>query len=162
MNAKRTATRLQNEIRQNRPFRSDGQEAAIAILRTADVLRQRFAAVVEAEGITTQQYNVLRILRGAHPEPLPTLELGERLIERMPGITRLLDRLEAKGLVTRERSAGDRRQVHCRITAAGMRLLARLDAPMDQADDDVVAGLSARELATLTRLLEKVRLSGQA
>jgi MarR family transcriptional regulator, organic hydroperoxide resistance regulator len=148
---------LQREIGQTRPFRSSAQEATVSILRTADVVRRRLVEVVEPHGVTLQQYNVLRILRGAHPTPLPTLEIGERLIERMPGITRLLDRLEEKGLVRRERCSDDRRLVHCWITPAGLELLAAIDNAMDRADDDAVAELNAYEMATLTALLERVR-----
>jgi DNA-binding MarR family transcriptional regulator len=148
---------LQREIGQKRPFRTAAQEATISILRTADVVRRRLVEVVEPHGVTLQQYNVLRILRGKHPDPLPTLEIGERLIERMPGITRLLDRLEEKALVRRERCSGDRRLVHCWIMPAGLELLATMDGAMDRADDDAVAELDRGELATLTSLLERVR-----
>ncbi len=113
---------LRSEIKQNKPFRSPGEEAAVALMRTSDVLHRRLADVVEPHGITHQQYNVLRILRGSAPEPLPTLEIASRMIEQAPGITRLLDRLEAKSLVRRERCKEDRRQVHCWITAAGPRV----------------------------------------
>lgn len=150
---------LQRKIKQRHPFRSAAQEAAIALLHTADVVRSRLSDVVDAHGVTLQQYNVLRILRGAHPDPLPTLEIGERMIERQPGITRLLDRLEAKGLVRRERCATDRRLVHAWITPEGLDLLARLDGPVDAADDSAVGGLSEEEIRTLTRLLERVRIS---
>ncbi len=94
-------SRLQAEIRQTRPFASASEEASLALLRTSDRLARRIAAMVEPREITAQQYNVLRILRGSHPGRLPTLEIAERMIEQAPGITRLLDRLEAKGLVVR-------------------------------------------------------------
>lgn len=148
---------LRREIGQTRPFRSPAQEATISILRTADVVRRRLVEVVEPHGVTLQQYNVLRILRGAHPDPLPTLEIGERLIERMPGITRLLDRLEEKALVRRERCSDDRRLVHCWITPAGLELLAAMDDAMDRADDDAVAELDTAEMETLAALLDRVR-----
>jgi DNA-binding MarR family transcriptional regulator len=151
------ASMLQREIRQTRPFRSRAQEATVAILRTADVVRRRLAEAVEPHGVTLQQYNVLRILRGAHPDPLPTLEIGERLIERMPGITRLLDRLEEKGLVRRERYSEDRRLVHCWITKAGLDLLSEMDGEVDEADDDAVRPLAPRELKLLIELLARVR-----
>src|SRR5215208_2200660 len=102
---------LQQEIRQSRPFRSRQQEAVLALLRTSDVVRRFLARIVEPHGITLQQYNVLRILRGAGEEGIPTLAIGERMIEQAPGITRLLDRLESKGLVRRSRCPEDRRQV---------------------------------------------------
>ncbi len=109
------------------------------------------------EDVTPQQYNVLRILRGAGDAGLPTLEIAERMIEQAPGVTRLLDRLEAKSLVRRERCARDRRQVLCYITADGTKLLARLDGPIDEADEAAMAGLTESETKTLIRLLDKVR-----
>lgn len=129
----------------------------MAIMRTADVLRRHIAGVIEPYGVTMQQYNVLRILRGAYPDSLPTLEIGERLIERMPGITRLLDRLEEKGLVRRERDAQDRRLVNCWITRDGLDLLAPLDGPVLDADEELMRHLSARDLSTLMRLLDRIR-----
>lgn len=129
----------------------------MAVLHTADVVRRKLADVVEPHGVTLQQYNVLRILRGAHPDPLPTLEIGERMIERTPGVTRLLDRLEAKGWVARERCPEDRRVVHCRITDAGLALLAGMDDEVDAADRRAVGDLDAAELRRLRRLLDRMR-----
>ena len=148
---------LQREIKQTRPFRSPAQEAKVAVLRTADVIRRRLGALVGGHGITFQQYNVLRILRGSHPTPLPTLEIGARMIESTPGITRLMDRLEQKGLVKRERCKEDRRMVHCSITPGGLELLAELDQPIADADDGSLRGLSEAEIRTLIDLLERVR-----
>lgn len=149
-------TRIQAAIRQRRPFRSKGQEAAIGMMRTVDIMRRRFASLLEPRGITLQQYNVLRILRGASPEPLPTLEVADRLIEQTPGVTRLLDRLEAKGLVRRARCKEDRRQVHCWITPEGLGLLQDLDPVVDAEDDRLFEGLSRSEQAQLVRLLERL------
>jgi len=148
---------LQREIAQRKPFRSPAHEAALGILRTADVVRQAAARIVEPAGVTLQQYNVLRILRGAGAEGLPTLTIAERMIERSPGVTRLIDRLERAGLVARERGEEDRRQVLCRITPAGLKLLAGIDETVDGADGNVVGGLSRAELQRLIRLLDKVR-----
>ena len=150
-------SRLQQELKQNRPFRSAGQEASISLLRTADELRRHFLARLEPSGITTQQYNVLRILRGAGPEGLPTLEIAERMSEQTPGITRLVDRQEAKGLVSRERCPSDRRQVTCRISKAGLSLLARLDPVVDAADERITEAMSEPELRRLIRALETFR-----
>jgi DNA-binding MarR family transcriptional regulator len=150
-------SRLQKEIRQTRPFRSRAQEASVGLARTADQQHRRLAALLEPSGLTPQQYNVLRILRGSHPDPLPTLEIGERMIEQSPGITRLLDRLEAKGLVHRQRCTEDRRLVHCTITAAGLELLAGLDDAVDRCDEALVAALSADETEQLIALLERLR-----
>ena len=148
---------LQKELKQTRPFRSPAEEAFVAILKTADVLRRRMARIVEPHGITPQQYNVLRILRGAHPDPLPTLEIRERMIEEAPGITRLVDRLERRGLIQRERAEDDRRRVDCWITAAGLALLEELDEEIDAADEATTKGLSGREVEALLRSLEAVR-----
>ena len=155
---KRQST-LKHEIRQNRPFRSLSQEATLGLFRTADLIRQRFVRVMAPYGVTQQQYNVLRILRGAGHEGLATLAIAERMVERTPGITRLIDRLLAKGLVERERAAGDRRCVVCRITPAGLELLDRLTEPMDQADDESLSMLSVEEQEQLIGLLDRIRQS---
>src|SRR5262245_54763239 len=116
---------LERELKQKRPFPSLEEEAGVAILRTADRLKGDAEQVLAKSAITLQQYNVLRILRGSHPETLPTLEIADRMIERAPGITRLLDRLEAVKLVTRDRCSEDRRRVLCGITPAGLAILAK-------------------------------------
>lgn len=153
----REPTPTQRAIRQSKPFRSLSQEAVIALFLAAERLRWRFQDMLATEGdLTMQQYNVLRILRGAGDDGLPTLEIAERMIERTPGVTRLLDRLETKGFVARARSADDRRQVVVRITRAGRDLLARLDAPFDRLDDTILSELSQAELRTLVRLLERI------
>jgi DNA-binding MarR family transcriptional regulator len=153
----RRTSSLQREIRQTKPFRSPGHEAVLGLLRTADVVRRRLVPLVESAGVTAQQYNVLRILRGAGAAGLPTLEIAERMIEQTPGITRLVDRLEAQGFVARERSDSDRRVVACRITAAGLKLLAGLDDPVDAADSDAVAMLTRDDLRHLVRILDAIR-----
>jgi DNA-binding MarR family transcriptional regulator len=145
------------ELKQNKPFPSKAQEAAVALLRTADVLRRLIGAVVEPKGITAQQYNVLRILRGAGERGLPTLEIAERMIETTPGITRLIDRLETKTLVSRERCLTDRRQVFCRITPPGLTLLSSLDAPILHATDTALGILKKTELTSLIDLLDRTR-----
>src|ERR1043165_5121065 len=153
----RRPTSVAEEIHQTRPFQSTGHEAVITLFRTAAVIDRYFTPVLEEEGLTGPQYNVLRILRGAGPDGLPTLAIRDRLVDLSPGITRLVDRLETAGLVQRVRDADDRRQVTCRITAAGLALLKKLDAPIDAAERAVVAGLSAAEQRTLVRLLDLVR-----
>lgn len=150
-------SRLQQEIKQSKPFRSTAQEATLGLLRTTDVLRRRMAALIEPHGITGQQYNVLRILRGAGGDGLPTLEIAERMIEQAPGVTRLLDRLETKRLVHRERCPEDRRQVTCRITASGLTLLGRLDEIVNGADEMMLRDLTAAEQKQLIRLLDRIR-----
>jgi DNA-binding MarR family transcriptional regulator len=144
---------LQDEISQAAPFHSTGAEVAVGILRTAALLERHYNQIVTKRGITIQQYNVLRILRGARPDGLCTLTIAERMIEQTPGITRLIDRLEKKELVRRVRSAKDRRQVWCQITPAGERLLARLDDPVESFDRAAVRRLSPADQDRLTALL---------
>jgi len=148
---------LLRELKQRRPFKTRAQEAVVAIRRTADVVLRESARVMEPYGVTDQQYNVLRILRGSHPGSLPTLEIGERMIERQPGVTRLLDRLEAKGLVRRQRCTDDRRVVHCWISDAGLELLARMDEPVDRGEDRLMRHLTEEEQRQLVSLLDRVR-----
>jgi DNA-binding MarR family transcriptional regulator len=148
---------IQHELKQTRPFSSRGEEAGVAILRTADLLRRSMSTVLAPHDLTEQQYNVLRILRGAGERGLPTLDIAERMIEETPGITRLIDRLEAKALVTRERCNVDRRRVYCRITRAGLELVNALDKPMLEAADLAMGGLKKRELTELLALLDRAR-----
>jgi DNA-binding MarR family transcriptional regulator len=148
--------KLQKEIKQKKPFRSRNQEAVLAIVRTADILKRRWR-VAEDFGITGQQYNVLRILRGAQPEPLPTMEIANRMIESTPGITGLLDRLEEKGLVRRARDADDRRCSRCSITDKGLALLKQLDEPINRAEDDALSMLDGKDVDRLIEILDAVR-----
>ncbi len=133
------------------------QEAAVSLLRTKDYLRRFCSGVFEQNGITSQQYNVLRILRGAGSRGLPTLDIVERMIEQTPGITRLLDRLEEKKLVRRERPPDDRRQVFCFVTAKGVDLLSAMDAPVLQKANEALQKLSDPEVKELITLLARVR-----
>jgi len=144
-------------IKQQRPFPSHRQGAVVGLLHTADVVGRFVDAVIAEHGITGQQYNVLRILRGAGEKGLPTLEIADRMIQQTPGITRLIDRLEAKRLVSRERCKTDRRQVFCRITRVGLDLLARLDAPVDAAGEAALDALSITDVKQLTKLLDRAR-----
>lgn len=154
---KQRPSALQREIRQTRPFRSASQEAVIGLMRTTDLVRRHFLEVLAPYGITLAQYNVLRILRGAGEEGLPTLDVAERLIEHAPGITRMMDRLEAHGWVRRERCAGDRRQVLCYLTQKGQGLLGDLDECVDRANEEALSGLSETQQRQLSDLLDKVR-----
>ena len=148
---------LRDEIKQTRPFSSPSHEALVSILRTAAVVQRHISSVVEGSGVTIQQYNVLRILRGAGTTGLPTLAIRDRMIEEAAGITRLLDKLESAGYVVRERSTPDRRQVLCQITPAGLRLLAELDEPVDAANELALGMLEESEKHTLVELLGAVR-----
>jgi DNA-binding MarR family transcriptional regulator len=118
----------------------------------------RFCApVFDQHGITSQQFNVLRILRGAGFEGLPTLDIADRMIEQTPGITRLLDRLEQKKLVRRERPAENRRQVLCYITKHGLDLLGELDVPLRNRVSQALRRLDVAGIEELIHLLELVR-----
>lgn len=150
-------SRLRDELKQTRPFSSSAHEAVVSILRTAALVQRHLAQVIEGTGITIQQYNVLRILRGATPVGLPTLSIRDRMIEEAAGITRLLDKLEQAGYVVRERSTPDRRQVVCQITPTGLRLLTQLDEPVDMANEHALALLDDAETRELVELLGAVR-----
>ncbi|HEV7991083.1 MAG TPA: MarR family transcriptional regulator [Gemmatimonadaceae bacterium] len=158
----RQSSTLQDEIKQTRPFRSSAEEIVVGILRTAAVVQRHLAQVVEAQGITIQQYNVLRILRGAGEAGLPTLAIRDRMVEEAAGITRLLDKLESAGHVVRERSTPDRRQVLCHITPKGVSLIAALDKPMDAANQRSGSMLDDAERQQLAELLGAVRAAYSA
>src|SRR6478752_8406063 len=146
-----TDSDLRTEIAQRRPFHSVKVEIAVSILRTAALIERHFAQVVARSGLTIQQYNVLRILRGAGTEGLPTLVIRDRMIHAAPGITRLLDKLEAAGLARRERTSPDRRQVFCYITDGGLAVLDDLDVAMKEADNVAVGSLTEEEQRTLIK-----------
>jgi len=148
---------LRDEIRQSKPFDSPAQEAILALYRTSDMLRRRFAQLVEPHGISLQQYNVLRILRGAGKTGTPTLDIADRMIEMTPGITRLLDKLEAKNLVRRQRCPEDRRQVLCWITDRGLRLLAELDRPLASTGTKSLEHLPTADVRALIATLDRIR-----
>jgi MarR family transcriptional regulator, organic hydroperoxide resistance regulator len=154
-------SRLQEEIKQRVPFESIGGEAILSILHTADVIHRRTAKAMEPFGVTPQQYNVLRILRGAGCAGLPTLEIADRMIEQAPGITRMIDRLEIKKLVVRERGCDDRRQVVCRISDEGLDLLTRMDAPLRDDARFLVGTASEEELVWLIKILDSIRGAAQ-
>jgi DNA-binding MarR family transcriptional regulator len=153
----RRESAIERELQQKRPFRTTQAAVVVGIMRTAAVLERRLSQVVEPLGITRQQYNVLRILRGAGDAGIPTLAIRDRMVDASPGVTRLIDRLERAGYARRNRSAPDRRQVMCHITPAGLELLARLDAPVSAYDDEAVEMLSEAEKRELVALLDRVR-----
>jgi DNA-binding MarR family transcriptional regulator len=155
------ASALQHELKQRKPFQSAGHEAILGLMRTADLIRRRAAALIEPHGITVQQFNVLRILRGAGEDGLPTLEVADRMIEQTPGVTRLLDRLEAKELVRRQRCPNDRRQHLCWISAKGLALLDRLDIVTAREHDESLKGLKQKDRVALIRLLDAIRAAHQ-
>src|ERR1700681_3308517 len=133
------------------------EEAAfLELLRTTDMLSRGLIAVLKTEDISSTQYNVLRILRGS-PEGLPCGEIASRMITRDPDITRLLDRLEKRGLISRSREARDRRTVMARITPEGLKLLARLDEPVQEAHRKQLGHLGRQRLQVLAGLLRAAR-----
>lgn len=150
-----------HELQQSRPFRSESQEATIALLRTASVIGRRMSRVIEPHGLSLAQYNVLRILRGAGEDGLPTLAIRNRMIEEGSTVTRLLDKLESSGFVTRDRNRPDRRQVQCWITEAGLALLTTLDPLIDEADTATFAMLDSSARRQFIDTLAKVRLGQQ-
>ncbi len=133
------------------------QHTLIALLRAAGRVRRGFGSVVSDAGLTASQYNVLRILRGARTE-LPIMTIRDRMMDPEPSITRLIDRLEERGLVERRRCVDDRRRVDCSLTSAGLELVNSLDEPVDEMDRSLMKGLNRRELVQLKQLLDRVAL----
>ena len=150
-------TRLQDEIRQTKPFASLEQEAWLSIERTAAVLRHGIGEALKPFGITGAQYNVLRILRGAGGVGLCRHEVGDRLVSQVPDVTRLLDRMEAMQLITRERDAADRRMVTARITPDGLALLERLQQPIFELHERQLGHLGPERLQQLVDVLAVAR-----
>ena len=150
-------TRLQDEIKQSRPFRSAEQEASISIARTAAVLEHGVAETLRPHGITPTQYNALRILRGAGEAGLCRGEVGQRMVAMVPDATRLLDRLEQMGLVTRVREGTDRRFVRNRLTGRGRQLVDSLDDVLTDLHHRQLGHLGSDRLRLLIDLLEDAR-----
>jgi DNA-binding MarR family transcriptional regulator len=151
------AGKLQSEIKQNKPFATVETEALLALQLTADRLAREGSLVLKPWDLSPTQYNVLRILRGAEPDGLACRGIGERMIQHDPDITRLMDRLEKRGLVRRERDGQDRRVVITRITQSGLDLLAELDGPVEEFNRSRVGHMGEERLQTLINLLELVR-----
>ncbi len=149
-------TSLQHEIKKKKPFDFPEQEAFLNIIRTASFLEAEFDALFKRHGLTNAQYNVLRILRGEGAR-MPSLAVAERLVTRVPDITRLVDRLEQGGLVKRERSTEDRRVVYVSISSKGQTLLANLDEPVRDLHKKQLAHMPKKELVELSRLLTAAR-----
>ena len=152
---------LREQIQQRRPFASPSEETFLNLQRTANLLQQGLTHLLKkrAGGMTPSQYNVLRILRGAQPEALTCGEIGERLLTPGPDVTRLLDRLEKRGLVARGRSDGDRRVVRSQITDDGLQVLSELDQPTLDWLEEHLGHLSDEQHGDLSRLLEHARVA---
>lgn len=138
-------------------FDSLAQEVYLGLWRTYDRLRAYEDELFARFELTAQQYNVLRLLRAARPESVPTLSLTERLVSRAPDVTRMIDRLEERRLVVRERSAGDRRVVRVGITDAGLALLAEIAGPLTECHAKQLGHLSSADLKKLSQLLAEAR-----
>lgn len=147
---------LADLIKQDR-FASPAQEAMLNVLVTYPWVMAELAATMGRFGLTPAQYNVLRILRGAHPRAVPCSYIGERLLDRTPDVTRLLDRLQKAGLVQRRRAEADRRVVEVSLTEAGLARLAEMEEPVTALTHRIMGGLSTEEQVRLSALLEKLR-----
>ncbi len=149
--------RLRAEIKQRRPFEGLEEEVFLNLMRTADALVRELDETLKAAGLSHTQYNVLRILRGAGRQGWACGEIAQRMISRDPDMTRLLDRLENRALVTRARERGDRRVVKARITAEGLRILRELDGPMALLGRRQLRHIERARLRLLNELLDEVR-----
>ncbi len=151
-------TKLQRELKQAKPFSGIEEEVILNVARTAEYLGSRLAEVLKSADLTSTQYNALRILRGAGVDGLTCGDVGERMVTKDSDVTRLLDRLERRGLIQRERPATNRRIVLTRITADGLRLLSELDAPLQDAQRKLLAHMGEQTLKDLNEMLEACRL----
>lgn len=155
------AGKLEQDLKKRKPFHSPQQAVVIGLLRTADLVQYRRGQFLRDYDLTQPQYNVLRILRGAGT-PLPSLEIASRMVTMVPAITSLLDKLEQKGLITRERNQDDRRVWNVGLTEAGETLLSEIDDPFNALEKGLCRGLSAADCRRLADLMEKARAGLQS
>ena len=148
---------IQQEIKQSKPFHSLEEEVLLALLRTADQVWRRNAELLKPYELSPTQYNALRILRGGGEKGLPCREIGERMINHDPDITRLLDRLVKRGLVERSREEKDRRVITTRITAEGLELLKKMDRLVNEFPKQLIGGLGEQRMQGLLRALAAIR-----
>jgi len=146
---------IEQDIQQSQ-FRNSFQKAAINLLYTSGWLRDRMKVLFDKEDITAQQFNILRILRGSFPTPLSTLQIRDRMLEKMSDTSRLVDRLVVKGLVRKITAETDRRLVDVLITEKGKKLLSRIDAQQTEMDA-ILNNLTEKEAEQLSELLDKMR-----
>jgi DNA-binding MarR family transcriptional regulator len=149
--------RLKDEIKQSKPFESLEAEVFLNLQRTADALLYLLNETLKPSELTASQYNVLRILRGAGPDGIPCSEVSERMVTHDPDVTRMLDRMEKRGLVMRSRDHRDRRVVLARISAAGLRLLEQVDGGVEAMLAGALSRLGPKKLEALNDLLEAAR-----
>jgi len=146
---------IEKDIQQQK-FRNEYQKAVVNLIYTSNWMRERTSGIIEAEGITPQQFNILRILRGSHPMPLSTLQIRERMLDKMSDTSRIVDRLITKGLVKKYICKKDRRLVDVIIAEKGMKMLERLDKRQDEMDA-ILGNLTEKEASSLSKLLDKIR-----
>ena len=151
-------TTIAEEIKQKQPFKSRHQEASIAILRTSALIFNQTDAALKQSDLTVQQYNVLRILKGA-AGPMPLMDIGDRLVQPTPGISRMIARLEREGLAARQPNPADGRGVLVTITAKGRERLACSSSIVEALDTAQTATLNDEELSILLGYLDRIRLS---
>ncbi len=154
-------TLLRTELKLRKPLRNAEERVLLDVVRTADHLLRSEIQLLKSVNLSFAQYNVLRILRGSEPDGLTCGAIAERMVNRDPDITRLLDRLEARRLVSRSRDETDRRAIITRITAAGLKLVEQLDEPVDQLHRRQLAHMSRKQLESLAELLELARRPGE-
>jgi len=148
---------IRDEIRQTKPFPNLGSEAMVSLQRTASNLQWRLAEFLKPYGISPTQYNALRILRGAGEDGLACNEIADRMLNRDPDVTRLLDRLVQSGLARRGRDKSDRRVITARITDAGLALLKELDGPLEELNQKITGHLGRQRLQEFLRTLDSLR-----
>jgi len=149
--------RLREELKQTKPFASVEEEVVVEIQRTAQVVMRWCVEALKPSGLTPQQFNVLRILRGSSPNSLSASQICERMVTYDPDLTRLLDRLEAAGMIRKERDAADRRVVNVHVTAAGRETVERATVAARARIAEALGGIGAKRLGELADLLELVR-----
>ena len=148
---------LIKELKQNKPFESLEDEVFVNILRTSEVLMRHQTEFLKQFELTPSQFNVLRILRGSRADGLICREISERMVAFDPDVTKLLDRLEARGFITRERQQKDRRVITVRITEEGLALLKKIDQPILDSVGELLGHMSEKKLKTLNGLIEEAR-----
>ena len=152
------AQSIYHELKQSKPFRSIQEQLVLNLMRTSRIVEESWLQYLKrTEGISVSQYNILRILRGSRPKAVRIRDISDRMINRDPDVTRLVDRLIKQGLVRRERCTEDRRVVFVEITPAGLALLERLDEPVAEYTERAMAGLKPQQLRTLDTLLNELR-----
>ena len=156
-----TAQKLQNEAKNHAPFDTLEQKAMLNLLRTHDQYHNRFGRLFRQFDLTSSQYHILQILQG-EGKPMKSLDVAARMIQVVPAITGLIDRLEEAQLVERKRSIKDRRVVHIQLTEKAERLFAAMEEPVNELHKQLIGHLNKSELQELNRLLEKARASLQS